>query len=137
MTRLRRPDRRDGFLILIGALSLLLGYAYVITKVPPNVHTSLSTVTRYVPLHFFAAGWLLAGFFCVTSSLFGKPSNGFAVAMFMPVTWGTAYFVGWCAGDAGRGWITACIFWALAAAVYCVAGLIDPTPVIKRRAAAE
>lgn len=133
MRYIRKPDRRDGFLLLIGALSLLLGFAYAISKVPPNVHNSLSAVTRYVPLHYFGALWLLAGFLCISSAFFRRPSNGFAFAAFMPTVWGAAYLYGWLAGEPGRGYITAGIFWALAGAIACVSGLMDADAVVKDR----
>jgi hypothetical protein len=134
---LQRPDRRDGFLILIGVLSLILGYSYSLAHVSQTVHLALRTATEFVPLRVLAAGWLIAGGYCILAALTRRPIGGFTVAVIMPTGWGTAYFVGWLNGDVGRGWVTAVLFWALAGAVFEVAGLVDPTPIATRTDAAE
>lgn len=127
----RRPDRRGGFLLLIGALALLLGYAYTVADIPHGVRTSLSTALHLAPLWVFGCGWLLTGLCCIIAAL--SRLNGFPVAAGMLTLWGSAYLVGWINGDPGRGWVTAGIFYALAGAVYCVAGLVDPTPITRPR----
>lgn len=131
--RLSRPDRRDGFLIPIGALALLLGYGYSVTRVPVGVHSSLHTATEYVPLWVYGLGWAVTGVVSIVSAYSRRADVGFAAAVFMPTVWGLAYLIGWFHGDSGRGWLTAAIFWALAWAVFSVAALIDPDPILRRR----
>lgn len=126
-----RPDRRDGFLVLIGLLSLLLGYAYTVATVPHGVRTSLSTALHLAPLSVYGIAWLACGAACITAALTGWAALGFPIASATPFLWGSLYFVGWLCGDPGRGWVTAAIFYALAGAVYCVAGLIDPRPITR------
>ncbi len=135
--QLRRPDRRDGFLILIGLLALLLGYSYGIATVTPGVRAALHTVTLYVPLRLLGYLWIATGIFAVVAALTGRGQRGFAAVVFMPSVWASAYLISWISGDVGRGWVNAALFYALAGAVFCVAGLIDPTPVITRPAGAE
>jgi hypothetical protein len=127
----QRPDLRDAFLMLIGALSLLLGYAYGVAHIPKNVHTALYTATLILPLKAYAAAWIASGVYCVVAGLSARHIGGFTAAVLMPTVWGAVYMIGWVNGDTGRGWVTACIFWALAGAVYCVSGLVDPTPIAR------
>lgn len=130
----QRPDLRDWFLIIIGLLALLLGYAYGVAHVPHGVRTSLSTALSVLPLKAYAALWLATGLYCVLAGLTARRIGGFVVASMMFILWGLLYLLGWLAGDPGRGWVTAAIFGALAAAVYCVSGLVDPTPIVDRSA---
>lgn len=134
MSRFQRPDLRDWFLIIIGALALLLGYAYGVARVPHGVRTSLSTALTVLPLKAYAAMWGASGLYCILAGVTARRIGGFVVASMMFILWGMLYLLGWFAGDPGRGWVTAAIFAALAAAVYCVSGLVDPSPIIDRRA---
>lgn len=118
--------------MLIGALSLLLGYAYSVARVPHGVRSSLSTALQLAPLWVYGVAWLLTGVCCVAAAL-SRRVNGFPVASGMPTLWGSAYLIGWVHGDPGRGWLTAAIFYVLAGAVYCVAGLVDPDPIATPR----
>jgi len=126
----QRPDLRDWFLMTIGGLGLLLGYAYAVATIPHSVRTSLSTATEFVPLRVYGVLWLVAGAYCVVSGLALRRIGGFTVATGMFTLWGLAYLIGWLHGDPGRGWVTAALFGGLARAVYCVSGLVDPTPII-------
>ncbi len=130
---LNLPDRRDWFLALIGALALLLGYAYTVVHIPPGVKNPIRVALQLMPLWAWGAAWVAAGAYCILAAFTDRRVGGFTVAPFMPSVWGFAYLVGWINGDADRGWITTGIFWALAGAVYCVAGLIDPAPLLKDR----
>lgn len=130
---LQRPDLRDWFLITIGALALLLGYAYGVADVPHGVRTSLSTATTILPLRAYAALWAAVGLYCIASGLTAHRIGGFTVASTMLTLWAIAYLIGWLLGDPGRGWVTAAIFATLAGGVYCVSGLVDPTPIAEAR----
>jgi len=129
-------DRRDRFLVLIGALALLLGYAYSVAKVPRGVRSSLSTALHIAPLWVYGMAWLAAGVYCIAAAV-TRRVNGFPIASATPTLWGSVYIIGWLHGDPGRGWVTAGIFYALAGAVYCVAGLVDPDPITSRKVADE
>jgi hypothetical protein len=126
------PDRRDGFLILIGALSLLLGYAYAISPAPQTMKSAIGTALNFAPLWVYGVAWLAAGGYCLAAGFTDRRIGGFAVAAAMPTLWGSVYLLSWLHGDSGRGWLTAGIFWALAGAVICVSGLVDPSPIAKR-----
>jgi hypothetical protein len=130
----QRPDLRDWFLILIGILALLLGYAYGVARVPHGVRTSLSTGLSVMPLRGYAALWAAAGAYCIVAGFTARRIGGFTVASFMFTLWGMVYLIGWLHGDPGRGWVTAAIFAGFAGAIYCVSGLVDPTPIVERDA---
>jgi hypothetical protein len=130
--RPQRPDRQDGYLILKGVLSLFLGYAYAVATVPASTRNSLSTVTDWVPLHVFGYLWIAAGCYCIASGFSARKVGGFAVGVFMPSIWGLLYLICWLHGDPGRGWVSAGIFWSIAGAMECAAGLIDPKPILRR-----
>lgn len=129
---LHRPDRRDGYLLLKGCMSLFLGYAYAVAHVPRTTRTSLSTMTHTVPLEVFGLLWVAAGLYCIVSAFLPRKIGGFAVGVFMPFVWGLVYLFCWLNGDPGRGWVSAGIFWSIAGAMYLASGLIDPTPVLRR-----
>jgi hypothetical protein len=130
---LQRPDLRDWFLIVIGLLALLLGYAYGVARVPHGVRTNVYTATRFLPLKAYAVMWAATGTYSVLAGFTARRIGGFTVASGMFTLWGLVYLIGWLNGDPGRGWVTAAIFAALAAAIYCVSGLVDPTPIVGRR----
>lgn len=130
--RLQRPDRQDGYLILKGFLHLFLGYAYAVAHVPATTRNSLSTVTDWIPLHFFGYLWIAAGCYCIAAGFSPRKIGGFAVGVFMPSIWGLLYLICWLNGDPGRGWVSTGIFWSIAGAMECAAGLIDPTPILRR-----
>jgi hypothetical protein len=127
-----KPDRRDGYLFLKGALFVFLGYAYAVAHVPSTTRNSLSTVTQYVPLWVFGVLWMAAGTYCITAGFSRRKLDGFAVGVLMPSIWGLLYLICWIHGDPGRGWVSAGIFWAIAGAMYCASGLIDPMPVVRK-----
>lgn len=127
-----RPDRSDAYLIVKGVLFLGLGFAYAVVSVPHTTRSSLSTVTDYVPLHVFGYLWLAVGVYCVLAGFLDWKVFGFAIGIIMPTVWGFMYLVCWFNGDPGRGWVTCGIFWAIAGAMFCVAGLVDPRPIVKR-----
>jgi vacuolar-type H+-ATPase subunit I/STV1 len=129
---LQRPDLRDWFLIIFGVLALLLGYAYGVARVPHGVRTSIYTATQILPLKAYAFMWAAAGAYSVAAGLTSRRVGGFTVASAMFTLWGLIYLIGWLNGDPGRGWVTAALFGGLAAAVYCVSGLVDPTPIVER-----
>jgi hypothetical protein len=124
-----RPDKRDWFLILIGALSLLIGYGYILAATPPSVRNPLTLALKIMPLWVWGAVWVAAGLYCIFAGLTDRRVGGFTIAPAMPIMWGVWYLLGWLDGDAPRGWITTGIFWALAGAVISVAGLTDPRPI--------
>jgi hypothetical protein len=125
------PDRRDWFLIMIGALWVLLGYAYTGVHVPPGAKSPIRIALQIMPLWAWGLSWLLAGLYCILAAFTDRRVGGFTVAPFMPGVWGLAYLAGWIEGDAPRGWLSVGIFWALAGSICFVAGLIDPRPVIR------
>jgi hypothetical protein len=124
-----KPDRRDRFLVLMGAVFVLLGYAYTIVTVPHGVRTPIDTIIGHVPLWAFGIAWLATGVYSVMAGFTDRHIGGFTVAVAMPFLWGAIYLVSWINGDPGRGWVTTGVFWGLSAAVYSVAGLVDPTPI--------
>lgn len=129
---LQRPDLRDWFLIIIGLLALLLAYAYGVAHVPAGVRTSLSSALTFLPLKAFAGMWAVTGLYCIVAGFTARRIGGFVVASMMFTLWGLLYLLGWLNGDPGRGWVTAALFGGLAAAVYVVSGLVDPTPIVER-----
>lgn len=128
---MNRPDRSDAYLMVKGALFLSLGIAYTLVDVPSSARNSLSTVTDFIPLHVFGYLWLAVGFYCIAAGLFDWKVIGFAVGIIMPILWGLIYGVCWIHGDPGRGWVSTVLFWAIAGAMYCAAGMVDPRPIVK------
>lgn len=126
------PDLRDWFLITMGLLSLLFAYAYGVAKVPPNTKTNLSTALEVLPLKVYALMWLATGLYCILAAVTAHRIGGFVVSMFAYTLWGMIYLIGWLHGDPGRGWLSAGVFGTLAGAIYCVSGLVDPSPIVSR-----
>lgn len=127
-----RPDQRDAYLILKGLLFLFLGYAYAVAHVPPATRNSLSTVTGVLPLHVYGLLWIAAGLYCIAAAFTESKIGGWAVGVFMPSIWGLLYLICWINGDPGRGWVSTGVFWAIAGAMFCASGLIDPVPVTRQ-----
>jgi hypothetical protein len=127
------PDRRDWFLVMIGVVWLLLGYAYTLVHIPRGVKVPIRLALEVMPLWAWGVAWVVAGAYCVLAAFTDRKVGGFTVAPMMPTIWGFAYLAGWLHGDADRGWITVAIFWALAAAIMFVARLIDPRAALAPR----
>ena len=125
--------RRGVFLILFGAVYLLIGYSYLGVHVTPAVRHALRLALNLAPLTVYAWLWLGSGTVLVLSGLVspGRKPVGFTVAVVMPVLWAVVYSAAWIAGDIPRGWVQAAIFAALAAAVAVVAGMPEPRDLLR------
>lgn len=124
----RRVGRRGVFLILFGVVYLLLGYSYLGVTVTPVVRQALRLALNVAPLQVYAWAWVTAGAICVVSGLVSPARKpiGFTTAVLMPTLWAVVYMAAWVDGDIPRGWVTAVLFAAIAAAVAVVAGMPEP-----------
>lgn len=127
-----RPDRRDTYLLIKGAMHILVGYAYALAPVPSATRNSLSTATDYIPLWVYGCLWIAAGVYIIVAALSTRPIGGWTVGVFTPALWGVLYTICWLHGDPGRGWVLGGVFCCIAGAMYCACGLIDPTWTLRR-----
>ena len=134
MTTLRRlglhVGRRGAFLILFGAVYALIGYSYL-TLSPVSVQAvrrSLHLALNVAPISVWGWAWVVTAIIAALSGLFGpgRKAVGFVAAVIMPVLWAVANLAAWIAGDVPRGWVSAAIYAALAAAAGVVAGMPEP-----------
>jgi signal transduction histidine kinase len=124
------PGRRGGFLLLFGALYVLLGYSYMGSRPTDAVRTSLAVAEQLMPLWGYGLLWMAAGLVALVSGLVFSPARdalGFGAAILMPTLWSGTYFLAWLHGDSDRGWVTAVIFAIIAAAVAIVSGMVNPS----------
>ena len=136
MTALRkltlRVGRRGLFLVLFGAVYLLIGYSYLTVSQTsqPLVKHALRLALNVAPLTVYGWLWVAAGGLAAVSGLFTITSSrrpiGFIAAVVMPSLWTLVYLAAWIDGDVPRGWVSALLFGLLAAAVWVVAGMPDP-----------
>lgn len=130
--RMPRPDplfpltRRSSFLMLFGAAYCAIGWSYIAGPSTPALRRSLDLALTVVPVAAWGALWVVCGVLAIVTGVLRwvKPL-GFAALTFVGTLWGAAYFVGWIAGDAPRGWVSALIFWMVSAAVHIVAGMSE------------
>jgi len=141
VTTLRRlglhVGRRGAFLILFGAVYALIGYSYL-TLSPVSeaaVRRSLHLALNVAPLPAWGWAWLAAGAVAVACGAFcpGRKAGGFATAVVLPALWAVVNLAAWVAGDIPRGWVSAAIYAALAAAVAVIAGMPEPRDLIGGR----
>lgn len=121
--------RRGAFLVLFGAVYLLVGYSYL-TLSPVSVvavRRSLHLALNVAPLTVWGWVWIAAGAAAVVCGVFcvGRKGAGFATAVVMPALWAGVYLAGWLNNDIPRGWVSAAIYAALAGGVATVAGMSD------------
>lgn len=102
--RLRRAlGRRGTFLLILGTGKTCWGIGLIV--VPQPQPAGLELLTRFAPLHCWAWLWVLAGITTLVSAFLrvGRDGFGFAVALFPPMVWATAYLVAAISGEFPRG----------------------------------
>lgn len=141
MTLLRRfglhVGRRGAFLILFGAVYALIGYSYL-TLSPVSetaVRHALRLALNVAPLPVWGWAWITAGAVAMLcgACCTGRKAVGFAAAVVLPALWAVVYVAAWLVGDIARGWVSAAIYAALAAAVAVIAGMPEPRDLIGGR----
>jgi len=126
--------RRGAFLILFGAVYLLIGYSYL-TLTPASetaVRHALRLALNAAPLPAWGWAWITAGVTAAACGAVcpGRKAVGYGVAVAPPALWAVVYLAAWLAGDVPRGWVSAAIYAALAAAVAVIAGMPEPRDLI-------
>lgn len=129
--------RRGAFLILFGVLYALIGYSYL-TLSPVSevaVRHALRLALNVAPLTAWGWAWIAAGATAVACGTFcpGRKTVGFTAAVVLPALWSVVYVAAWLLGDIPRGWVSAAIYAALAAAVAVIAGMPEPRDLIGGR----
>lgn len=122
--------RRGAFLVLFAVVYALIGYSYL-TLSPASVKAvrmSLHWALNVAPLPVWGWVWIATAVIAAASGLFapGRKAAGFVAGVVMPVLWGLANLAAWISRDVPRGWVSAAIYAALAAAVGVVAGMPEP-----------
>lgn len=99
MTRV--PDASGRYLILGGAMYLLLGFRYAVLPMDGAARASLAAQLTVLPLAGWAVLWSLAGVVAVAAGLTRWWRVGFSVLYLMPATWAAGYAVTWALGVLG------------------------------------
>jgi hypothetical protein len=126
----RLPDpRRAGFLACFGIAHIVLGISFLTAA----TGGPLSAIP--VPMWAHAVPWVLSGCAALLSSVWppGRDSWGFATLVIIEVAWAGTWLVLWVTGATGRGWVTAVMFAAMAAAVATVSGMVAASSVTSGR----
>lgn len=124
-----RVGRRGAFLVLFGAVYVLLGYSYLSVTVTPAVRHSLKLALSVAPLEVYAWGWIVAGAVAIVAGVMlpvAWKAAGFAAAVVMPTIWALVALTAWTDGHVARAWVTAVVYALLAGSVAVVAGMVDP-----------
>jgi hypothetical protein len=126
----RWRNRRRVVLLVFSVVYALLGYSFAYQS-PQGATGAVQVAAELVPLAVWGWVWVSCGAVMAWSAIKhwdeqGGGDLGFAVAVGMPVLWGALSGVSWLVADAPRGWVTALVYWALALAIYSIAGMVDP-----------
>lgn len=123
-----RVGRRGAFLALFAVIYGLIGYSFLFTPVTPQVQKALQFALDVMPLQGWGVTWLTAAALMLVSALLrtGRDWIGFTAAMLLPYSWALLFLLAWQNNDLPRGWVSAALYAALAAAVGVVAGWPEP-----------
>lgn len=118
------PRERAALHLVFGAGAIVRGAGYID---PPS--TGLTTfVDGWLPLHVWAAVWILAGVSILAGIRWrgiGRWSVAFTANLW--AVWTISYLWAWIVGDSTRGWFTAGALGTIAATMYIVARIIHPS----------
>lgn len=120
----KRLGRRGAFLLTMGAVWVLYGYALLTTAAPPSLGRVL-----WIPLHTWGWIWITGGsaamLFSWTRKV-GRDSIGFVGIIIPAVGWASGFVYTWMFYDAARSWVSAAVWAAVSAMTIVVAGWPEP-----------
>lgn len=116
--------RRGAFLLLFGAVYVILGINFLLTPGASARQVSLQWLAAHVPLEPFAALWALAGALGIVAAFMPRPRDwfGFSALVFAPAVWGALFLIGAILGSPAA-WASTAVYWAFAAAPMVVSGM--------------
>lgn len=123
-----RIGRRGAFLTLFAAIYALIGYSFLVAPKTPAIRQNLHFALDIMSLQSWGVLWLTGAAVMLVSATArtGRDYLGFTFAMLLPATLAVLFLMGWLHGDLPRGWVSAALYAALAAAVAVVAGWPEP-----------
>lgn len=131
-----RPWKRHSTILLVGgALYILVGFQYVITRSTPGRETALAVILQYAPIHFWGALFVLAGLLTIISSKWPPMTEtwGYVVLTGFSSGWATAYLMGIIFFNAPKANLTQVFLWGVLGFMWwAVSGLLNPErPVVE------
>lgn len=130
---MRLNSNRGAFLLLLGAVHLIVGVTYIVPNPTPGVVDSLGIITQYgVPVWVAGIPWIPAAVIAWVSAFrrSGKDRLGFQALVSMDVIWTCGYIASWLLADYSRGYLLATLFAAIGGGVVAVAGMPNPGDVM-------
>lgn len=120
--------RRGAFQLLFAIVYTLLGISYLV--VPPS--TGRTTALSWLPdflIHPLGFIWLTVALIAFIGTSLPRPKDrfSFTALTLAPAIWGFLYLMAWIFGTSPTGWVTTCLYWAMAGAVMVVSGMQGPT----------
>ncbi len=123
---LRHQIGRRGAALLFFAI-LDVTYAFGLLFPPKTASEFYVFLASIMPLWAWAAVWAGTGLCLFINAFKVKDRVGFAAAMFLKVLWGAVALLGWIAGHADRGYISAAIWLAAAGWIGVIASWPEPS----------
>jgi len=123
---IERLGRRGAFLLTLGAVWILYGYALLTAPAPGHLGHIL-----WIPLHAWAWIWITGGFLGAVFAWCkaGRDGIGFAGIILPVLGWASGYTYTWLFYDQPRSWINAAVWAAVSAMTIIAAGWPEPPKV--------
>ena len=117
--------RRGAFLLLIGGIYAVVGFAYAAFDLSPNATAAYAMALTLAPMHVWGTVWCLSGV-CAAVTGFWPPSKdawGFMVLAGWSALWAVLCACSTLFMASDRGWISGLIWGAFGGACMIVSGM--------------
>lgn len=122
----RRIGKRGAALSFFVVLDF--AFCFGLLEVPRPLSSFYLWMDSIIPLTVWAAVWGITGLVCLVFMFLIHDTPAFMMAVGLKIGWGLLSLLGWVAGVADRGYLSAVIWLGFAALVFLIAGGIPSAP---------
>ncbi|ALV45838.1 hypothetical protein MB46_10435 [Arthrobacter alpinus] len=120
--------RRGAFQVLFATVYTLVSVSYLLVPPSPGRSSALSWLPG-AHVHYLGFIWAVVAVVGFVGATLPRPRDRFSFIglTLAPTIWGFLYLIGWMLGTSKTGWVTTCLYWAIAGAVMVVSGMQGPS----------